>query len=108
MGGQGGGPRRAADRHLDNSEFTGLPLDNSELRSGLPYTWQLPLRPSGALAALPHRAQSPVRVNATLHHPLVRCRLLFRLGVQHIRGATHPRRGPPPNLEADSRKRVGL
>ena len=30
MGGQGGGPRRAADRHLDNSEFTGLPLDNSQ------------------------------------------------------------------------------
>ena len=32
-----GGQYRAANRHLDNSEFTGLPLDNSELRSGLPY-----------------------------------------------------------------------
>ena len=27
--------------------------------------------PGGTLAALPHRAQSSVRVNATLHHPLV-------------------------------------
>ena len=43
------------------------PLDNSESQTGLPLrTWQLPLRPSGALAALPHRAQSSVRVNATL------------------------------------------
>ena len=57
-------------RHLDNSESTGLPLDNSEFRSGLPYL-ATALRPSGALSALPHRAQSSVRVNATLHHPLV-------------------------------------
>ena len=35
----------AADRHLDNSEFTGLPLDNSEFRSGLPYL-ATALRPS--------------------------------------------------------------
>ena len=60
-----------------------------------------------------------------------RCRLLFRVGVQHISDVAAatgpcghaevelygghpahlpylPRRGPPPNLEADSRKRAGL
>ena len=65
-GGPGWGPKEgstAADRHLDNSESTGLPLDNSEFRSGLPYL-ATALRPSGALAAPPHRAQSSVRVNA--------------------------------------------
>ena len=35
MGALGG--QYGAGRHLDNSEFTGLPLDNSELRTGLPY-----------------------------------------------------------------------
>ena len=41
--------------------FTGVPVFR---------TWQS-LQRGGTLAALPHRAQSSVRVNATLHHPLV-------------------------------------
>ena len=70
MGGQGGGPRRGARRHTRAVRSAGRPLDNSESQTGLPYLVTTS-EASGTLAALPHRAQSSVRVNATLHHPLV-------------------------------------
>ena len=69
MGGQGGGPRRGARRHTRTVRSAGRTLDDSEF--GPASVLGNPLKRGGTLAALPHRAQSSVRVNATLHHPLV-------------------------------------
>ena len=66
MGGQRvgalGGARAATRAHT--VWFTGRTLDNSEFGPAF-RTWQ-PLKRGGTLAALPHRAQSSVRVNASL------------------------------------------
>ena len=64
MGGPGGGPRRGARRYTRAVRSAGRLLDNSESQTGLPYL-ETTSEASGTLAALPHRAQSSVRVNAS-------------------------------------------
>ena len=78
MGGQGGGPSRALATITRNDALWRVPYvpepskgNVPEPSEGGPYLATSELSCSGAIAAPPHSAQSSVRVNATLLHPLV-------------------------------------